>query len=210
MVIVLDIVPHRKDDLVTVETDFRIPGNALGNVDNRVDLTALGQIDRLHRTAAVEERSVDLAGLVHGGFSAVLVMILRPRDEQDRLAADQRIGDQGLTTQGLQFRENLSQVLRRCFGRELQELIELGKELSAFGITITKRGRKVFDSFSQRPVLLPDRPNPLLFGPFRMKGKAGFCGLWIEAALGLKVVQRNVSPTTRVQVDRLEKDFLSD
>ena len=139
---------HREDNPVGVEMNLRIAGDALGNVDDRADSAASREINRFHRPAATEVSGVDLPGLIHRGFGAVFVVVLRPSHEQDGLAADQRIGNQRFPPQRLDIRVQAARILWRSLRSSLDNRIESGQELWTTRITFAKRGDQVLNGLS--------------------------------------------------------------
>jgi len=79
---------------LAVEMDFRITDDPLWRFEQRFQFSAR-QVEQLHHAAA-EAVCVDLGGLIHGGFRAVLPDVLRAGDEKDGLAGDERIGEDRL------------------------------------------------------------------------------------------------------------------
>ena len=175
VVIVAGVHSHREEDVLAVEADVGIPHDALGHLvergrggggcGGRFGIRSglrreSGQIDRFQRAPAAEAAGVDLAGLKHRLGVVMIGCVLGPHDEQQRLAGQQGVGEQGLATQGFELLLKL-----RCLGTVRRpdlafDAIQPGQILPAVGVAIREGGNQVVDG----------QPGGLPAGEFRPLG----------------------------------------
>ena len=93
-------------------------------------------------------------------------------------------------------------------------MVEPIEKLLSAGVAVAESGGEIFDGRSQRFTLCLERleqvATHLLSALLFAKGDAGLGRLRIEAAFGLHVVQSDVAPATRVEINRFEEHSPSD
>ena len=188
MVIVLAVAAHRKQDPLAVKADIGIAGDALGNLEQRLQLAA-SQVDRLDRGAAHKARRVDFAGLEHGGGVMMVRPVLRSDDEEDRLSTDRRGGHEDLAAERFQ---------RGAF--RLVETLQVGQRL---GRSVAGGRRQVLDRAAQGEDGLFTEALPPDF-------RSSPCGFGIDPCLGGEIVEGNVSPAALLAIDEAQQDAAAD
>ena len=150
VVVVLPVPPHREKDLAPVEADLDVARHALGHLQQRGDLAAPGEVDRLDRPAAREAARVDLARLEHRGRVVVVRAVLTAHHEHQRPAAHQRVGDQGLAAQRLQLGPEPLELLGCGAGGLLPEPIQASQVVAPAGVALAAGRGQVADRRTKR------------------------------------------------------------
>jgi hypothetical protein len=111
------------------------------------------KINRLQRPASLEQvgvRSHAAVGIQFAGMEErvngmIVAFIVVPDDEQDRLAADERIGDQRLASQAKKVRPCRIQVRSLSGAQPMLDCRQAIEELPAARVAFTKRPLQVHD-----------------------------------------------------------------
>ena len=162
---------------------------------------------------------VELPGMEQRVDGVVVAAVLMPHDEQDRLATDQRIGDQRLPPEGGQFVKELGNPFPRGhvaggqgrfhFG---QATFVLAEALDVSPVPPRKRAAEVLDRQAQgRPLvsLAPGGDPPACGSEFDF-GEVLSGGLGVDPPLGREIVEVDVPPPAPVVIDDSQKCLLAD
>jgi hypothetical protein len=104
VVVVLDAAPHAEDDPLAVGAHLGVADVGLrAGVEDRRDLAAGGQVERLQLPPAPVAPRVDLVRLEHRGGVVVVSPVLVARHEQDGGPGHERVGQERLPLQGLEL-----------------------------------------------------------------------------------------------------------
>ncbi len=109
-----------------------------------------GQVERLQRRATLEAVRGDLAGLKHGCRVVVVAPILRADHEKNRLAVDQRVGQEGLASKRRQLLAEWYQPRRFQLLRAPLDRLEPNEIIVAPRVSVRERTHQVDDRRAER------------------------------------------------------------
>ena len=151
VVAVRDVRAHREHDPAAVEIHFRIADHAVGRLEQRSHWPPCARSMRLQRAAGGERAVVVfvLRGWEERGRVVVVGPVLVADDEEKRLAADQRVGQERLALQPDKFSPRKDTLIGRLGGDPGFEGLESREKVVAVGVTATKRGSQVLNRKAQ-------------------------------------------------------------